>query len=462
MLLQSIQIENYRAFGSSQAVEFADPANGSGLTVLVGPNNSGKSTVLKTIRHLVSDDDVFVAGFDDRRSEALKIKLKGKTEQDFEVAVAGRGAAARLKKEGKWTPGIGNDIIYVPARRPWNDRFHTQQLGNNAKKQHEIGFYNNLRQQEFYIDAAFGASIAQIEITATSKTAYTDLLSKLEPTIKEWTIDNRDQDFISYRSISGASHRIGLVGDGVSNIFRLAYALYDFKPGNVLLLDEPELSLHPQAQKRLYEELRKLAKIGQIIISTHSPYFVSWQDIQSGTRVYRANLVENDGTKLTTLSPETVREIAKVADEKKNRKLYDVVAREVFFSRGSLFVEGQEDAHIITNYLQENGLPNIEIFGYGAGGASHIVGWLRLARQLGIKAAAIFDGDPEGILAFKKCSLEFLDDAQIWLRKLPTPDIRDKLDKGVEGIFDERWRIKDRYLPEWNALLSECETFLRA
>src|SRR4051794_7776869 len=126
MLLQSIQIENYRAFGSSQTVEFADPANGSGLTVLVGPNNSGKSTVLKTIRHLVSDDDVFVAGFDDRRSEALKIKLKGKTEQDFEVAVAGRGAAARLKKEGKWTPGIGNDIIYVPARRPWNDRFHTQ------------------------------------------------------------------------------------------------------------------------------------------------------------------------------------------------------------------------------------------------------------------------------------------------------------------------------------------------
>lgn len=462
MLLKSIEIANYRGFGTSQKVEFADPASGSGLTVLVGPNNSGKSTVLKTVRHLFSDDDVFVAGSDDRRAEALKITLKGKTDTDFEIAVRGRGSAARLKKEGKWAHGIGNDIIYVPARRPWNDRFHAQQFGDNPKKQHETGFYNNLRQQEYYVDAAFGASIAQIEIAETPKKEFTELLAKLEPTIEDWTIDNRDQDFISYRSVSGASHRIGLVGDGVSNIFRLAYALYDFRPGNVLLLDEPELSLHPQAQRRLYEEVRKLAKIGQIIISTHSPYFVSWQDIWSGAKVYRANLVQHDGTRLTTLSPETVKEIGKVADEKKNRKLYDVVAKEVFFSRGTLFVEGQEDAHIIANYVQENFLPDIEIFGYGAGGASLIAGWLRLARQLGIRAAALFDGDPEGALAFKKCSLEFPDDELIWLRKLPTPDIRDKLDKGVEGIFDERWQLKEKYLHEWNALLSECEKFLRS
>ncbi|MBR1155094.1 ATP-dependent endonuclease [Bradyrhizobium sp. JYMT SZCCT0428] len=462
MLLQSIEIANYRGFGSSQEVEFADPANGSGLTVLVGPNNSGKSTVLKTIRHLVSDDDVFVAGSDDRRAQALKITLKGKNDKDFEIGVSGRGSAARLKKEGKWAFGIGNDIIYVPARRPWNDRFHAHQFGEDHKKQHETGFYNNLRQQEFYVDAAFGASMALIEITASSKREFTQLLTKFEPTIEDWTIDNRDQDFISYKSVSGASHRIGLVGDGVSNIFRLAYALYDFKRGSILLLDEPELSLHPQAQRRLYEELRKLAKTGQIVISTHSPHFVSWQDIQSGAKVYRANLVKHDGTQLTTLSRETIRDIGKVADEKKNRKLYDVVAREVFFSRGTLFVEGQEDAHIIANYVQENTLPDIEIFGYGAGGASLIGGWLRLARQLGIRAAAIFDGDPEGVLAFKKCSLEFLDDEQVWLRKLPTPDIRDKLDNGVEGIFDERWQIKEQYMAEWNALLSECEAFLRS
>jgi predicted ATPase len=462
MLLRSLEIENYKGFGSSQLIEFADPANGTGLTVLVGPNNSGKSTVLKTIRHLVSDDDVFVAGSDDRRGRPLKIKLSATGGQDFEIVVVGRGSAARLKKEGQWVRGIGNDCIYVPSRRPWNDRFQSQSLGDDPKKNHETGFYNNLRQQEFYVDAAFGAAIAQIEINDAWKKEYTALLTRLEPTIEDWTIDNRDMDFISYKSVSGVSHRIGLVGDGVSNIFRLAYALYDFKPGNVLLLDEPELSLHPQAQKRLYEELATRAKIGQLIVSTHSPYFVSWTDIQLGAKVYRANLITNDGARLTTLAPKTIKEISKVAEEKKNRKLYDVVAKEVFFSRGTLFVEGQEDAHIIANYVHDQGLPSIEIFGYGAGGASHIASWLRLARQLGIRAAAIFDGDQEGLLAFKRCKLEFLLDKDVLLHKLPAPDIRDKPEKGVEGIFDERWQIKGKYQLEWDTLLNECGNFLRS
>ncbi|MDB5628676.1 MAG: hypothetical protein JWQ51_1016, partial [Tardiphaga sp.] len=318
----------------------------------------------------------------------------------------------------------------------------------------------------YYVDTQFGSSIASIEIDPVAKENYTKLLTRLEPTIVEWTIDNRETDFISFKSVSGAAHRCGLVGEGVANIFRLAYSLYDFKEGEVLLLDEPELSLHPQAQKRLYEELRKRARIGQIIVSTHSPYFVSWRDIRDGAKMYRSNQIQNNGSVLTTLEPQTISKIAKVADEKKNRKLYDVVAKEIFFSRGTLFVEGQEDAHIIADYVEENSLPPLEIFGYGSGGASLIASWLNLAQDLGIKAAAIFDGDAEGIAAFKQCSLEFILNKQILLKKLSTSDIRDKPRKDKDekeklGMFDKDWQLKPDHADEWHALLNEITAFLR-
>jgi predicted ATP-dependent endonuclease of OLD family len=348
------------------------------------------------------------------------------------------------------------------SRRPWTDKFHTPPSQFNAKKLHETGLYHNSKQQEFYIDNQFGGSIAQIEINPEAKRGYTALLSRLEPTITDWTIDNREMDFISFTRVSGTAHRCGLVGEGVANIFRLAFALYDFKAGEVLLLDEPELSLHPQAQKRLYEELRQRAAIGQIVVSTHSPYFVSWKDIQSGAKIYRANLVPNDGTSLTTPQPQTIRQIAKVADEKKNRKLYDVVAKEIFFSLGCLFVEGQEDAHIISAYVDEKSIAGIEIFGYGSGGASLIGSWLSLALDLGIKAAAIFDGDEQGAAAFKRCSIKFsFKKDRVLLRMLPTPDIRNKPEMNKEGVFDEDWKLNEKYSKEWEHLMDEVATFLK-
>jgi predicted ATP-dependent endonuclease of OLD family len=460
MLLEKLLIENYKGFGSQQTIEFASPGSpGQGLTVIVGPNNAGKSTILRALRHLTSTDDVFIAGADDRRSNVVKLRLEGKTDDKFEISVEGRGQAARLaKKRTIPTQAIDDAVIYIPSRRPWTDRFHTQ--GSIGKKSHELGVYQNLKSQEFYVDNAFGSAIANIEINDAAKKSYSELLSKLEPTIVNWTIDNREMDFISFTSVSGSAHRAGLVGEGVANIFRLAYALYDFKKGDVLLLDEPELSLHPQAQKRLYAELRSRAEVGQIVISTHSPHFVSWADIQNGAKIYRANLVPGDGTSLSTLSDETIKSIAGVTSDKKNRKLYDVVAKEVFFSTGCLFVEGQEDAHIVGGYIEEKNLTPIEIFGYGAGGASLIKAWLSVANDLNVRAAAIFDGDSEGIKAFASCAEAFGGNANILLKKLSTSDIRDKPKEGKEGLFDENWILKWRHMREWQRLLKEITNFL--
>ncbi len=65
-------------------------------------------------------------------------------------------------------------------------------------------------------------------------------------------------------------------GSGELAVVNLVLALENLDNYDLLLLDEPETSLHPGAQKRLTEYLLQLVndKHLQIIISTHSPTFV--------------------------------------------------------------------------------------------------------------------------------------------------------------------------------------------
>ncbi|MBC8503581.1 MAG: ATP-binding protein, partial [Chloroflexi bacterium] len=68
------------------------------------------------------------------------------------------------------------------------------------------------------------------------------------------------------------------MGEGVQNAIVMAI-LQAFeetrKQGAILLIEEPEMFLHPQMQRSLYKTLRHIGETNQIIYTTHSPHFVS-------------------------------------------------------------------------------------------------------------------------------------------------------------------------------------------
>lgn len=65
-------------------------------------------------------------------------------------------------------------------------------------------------------------------------------------------------------------------GAGEDSILDMFKLLQDIPPQSLLLIDEVENSLHPQAQRRFVRYLLKLARIKkvQIILSTHSPFIL--------------------------------------------------------------------------------------------------------------------------------------------------------------------------------------------
>jgi hypothetical protein len=56
----------------------------------------------------------------------------------------------------------------------------------------------------------------------------------------------------------------------------LLYLRYRAAPRQTLIIDEPEMNLHPEAQAKLLEALGMLANLGvHVLLTTHSPYFMA-------------------------------------------------------------------------------------------------------------------------------------------------------------------------------------------
>ena len=53
------------------------------------------------------------------------------------------------------------------------------------------------------------------------------------------------------------------------------YLLHHAKPGDILIIDEPELNLHPENQRRMARLFARLVNAGiKVFISTHSDYII--------------------------------------------------------------------------------------------------------------------------------------------------------------------------------------------
>ncbi len=88
-------------------------------------------------------------------------------------------------------------------------------------------------------------------------------------------------------------------GSGVRRLFMVAYFQYlalgdmleEQKPRYIFAIEEPEVHLHPGAQRLLIESFNDLAEAGhQIIFTTHSPVFAAMSDINSLTLVEREEM----------------------------------------------------------------------------------------------------------------------------------------------------------------------------
>ena len=117
-----------------------------------------------------------------------------------------------------------------------------------------------------------------------------------------------------------------------ASVFALALALLARKPDTLLLVDEPEAALHPQAQRALVAALRDRA--GQSVMATHSAAVLDRVDPRSVLRLRRRADGDTESVRASSMPAEDATRLSRYATSH---------TAEAYFARTVVLVEGFSD-----------------------------------------------------------------------------------------------------------------------
>lgn len=458
-MLTTLEITGLRGFASKQSLTFALPtgAPGSGLTVIVGANNAGKSTAIEALRAVAqrqgpsftqgrrnqtAGDQVTIRATDaGGKATVLKSIRPGSSETEY----VKEGGGVDLSK-----------LLVLPARRvfaPYSGRSETSRADYMAN----IGF-PAIRTSTM---DQFTLRLFAIE---KNRAPFDALLKRVLDPVPDWSIDQMDngQYFLKIKK-GNATHSSEGLGEGLVSLLYIVDALYDSKDGDTIAVDEPELSLHPALQRKLSELLIEYSATRQIVVSTHSPYFVGLGALPNGATVARVHIVGEE-LKISQLSSETAKGIFGLMTNENNPHIFGLLAQEIFFVEDRvLLVEGQED--VVFFKRVERAIEPLAgaFFGWGVGGAENMERVATVLQELGFaKVVGILDGNRANLaqsLSQKFSTYHFF--------AIPTNDVRTKsplpAKSAVVGLLnDANDAVRPEHVGTTKQLFDEANRYLRS
>lgn len=160
---------------------------------------------------------------------------------------------------------------------------------------------------------------------------------------------------------------------------------------NVLLIDEPEICLHPSAIREACRVLYDLAKPGnnwQVIVTTHSPVFIDLaRDNTTIVRVERTDSGMIEGT--TVFRPDRVK---LDTSDKKNLQLlnvWDPYVGEFFFGGRTILVEGDTEYSVFRLLIEEDRNTFKDVHVVRARGKGILISLIKILNHFGVAGYAV-------------------------------------------------------------------------
>lgn len=291
MRISNITINNYKNIKKLN-ISFKD----NELTVICGENGSGKTTILEAIiiffqNYLSSSQINFII---DAEIILNKQENDWLTEMRKTVGVNFIHDFKRLSNENLFSHLKTSNVfetfnkeellpklIYLPAEIIFD--VENSKIDNLLHKKYSfltIINSNFAKQIESFIVSKYNFIIQQDE-NRTLKESKKIIINYVNETFKVLDIDvklvNFDKNNLNpiFRNKYDQNFNINSLSSGEKQLFFRILLLKILEPNNsIILIDEPELSLHPLWQLKIIEIFKKIGKNNQIIISTHSPYII--------------------------------------------------------------------------------------------------------------------------------------------------------------------------------------------
>ena len=264
------------------------------LVVLAGSNGSGKTRILESILDyfnivlVVPEEaqnkiELFFESMEEKCIDKLGHGLSfmyclkfGSKEKKISVGSVG-AKYLDIKKELNILP----KIIYAPAEM----NFKKMDMASTTLIQ-EYNFINIVNTNLVKDIPSYIATKIISAIFKNKNEKVGDVQKKVFDEINEifeiLDIDVKIEDISQdgrnipiFTNSAGDKFDINELSSGEKQLFLRTLAIKMLNPENsIILIDEPELSLHPKWQQRIVDVYRKIGKNNQIIIATHSPHIL--------------------------------------------------------------------------------------------------------------------------------------------------------------------------------------------
>lgn len=276
-------------------INFTNNGNILNTVVIAGSNGSGKTTLLENILKNVEislekltphlDDNKINFYFEDFEKSIIT-REEMRLEKGLITPSKDNLLLNFLKKnEGKNSSLINGyvypKIIYVPSEIKFEDsKVNTINLKLDYKL---INIIDNdiIKNIPSYIASRI-TYIANNEEDLTMKQVkekvneeINGIFDILDIDVKLKGVSKDETSTPMFNNSLGDEFDINGLSSGEKQLFLRTLAIKMLEPENsIILIDEPELSLHPKWQSKIVKVYEKIGKNNQIIIATHSPHIL--------------------------------------------------------------------------------------------------------------------------------------------------------------------------------------------
>ena len=309
MKIKNLHIEEYNGLENLD-INFESERKILDLIVLAGINGSGKTRVLESIRYW----------FEMFRSKAVNVELfyEENEREVLESLMNSEGLTEiekEMQKEIEYTDCLRNIKFYnydYRHNKTENRNYNSKIISRSFEKLKifpkiiyvptEINFeeikkaQTNLKKEYSFINIVDSYEIKDIPsyiATRISKVANEEenltmgqvrkkvfaeingIFEILELDVKLSEISKDENSMPIFTDSSGKKFGINELSSGEKQLFLRTLAIKMLEPENsIIMIDEPELSLHPKWQQKIVDVYRKIGRNNQIILATHSPHIL--------------------------------------------------------------------------------------------------------------------------------------------------------------------------------------------
>lgn len=439
MKIIRVAIKNYR---SIKTVAF----NPVELTAFVGPNNAGKTNILSALNFLLGERFPMPAGLDINdyygRNQAAEVQIRVWFERDLRtnpkdleyVSFCTLDGTDSLRARYKtydierlsW---LSNEVreacslVYLDASRSYESSFGQSKWSLFGKIVRQLGedFSSTVEQETKnalleHLDSAHTIlkTPLYLEFEQKVKAAFA---AQLRGTTHSIEFDFRTFDPLNfYKSLyptlveNGSSKNPSEAGSGMRNLIVLAlFRAYaeSFRGNAIIAIEEPEIYLHPHAQRSLNSLFETLAEGGvQLFMSTHSGAFLAPE--RSDRVVLVKQALDEEDELCTQIKHVPSQELLRLRQglyptmimtvdsmRERYRNLCTADHCEAFFASFIVLVEGPTERAALPVYAKHLGLDlnGLGISIVSAGGKGNLDSFFHLYSSLGIPVYTIFDND---------------------------------------------------------------------